>query len=300
MVAVIGISPEPPSIHAAEWVARLWPEALEATLVHTVPSVLGDVGSIEGTTYPVLDLQQIGEATGRAAIARAMTHLPEGTPIGQRLRRGNPLDGLIDAVDEVGGDLVAVGSSVKDALGSLFLGSISRGIVNHSPVSVLVAKTSPEGAPQITAVFAIDHSAYSTQCIDELKRLRPTGIRRLIVMTANELERSHAGLLVHGLPTLAEKAEHWISERLRDENARIAAELAREWGAECIAEVRELPVNEAIDACAAEHQADLVIVGGLGHGLFRRMLLGSVSFHQASTGPHSVLVLRPRNKSEAP
>jgi nucleotide-binding universal stress UspA family protein len=52
------------------------------------------------------------------------------------------------------------------------------------------------------------------------------------------------------------------------------------------------PIHEAIDRALDQASAELLILGAKGHSLLERLTLGSVSLHQAISGPCSVLILR--------
>ena len=55
------------------------------------------------------------------------------------VRRAHPVEALGDASDTC--DLIVVGSHGRGALGSLFLGSVSRGVLHHARCSVAVVRS---------------------------------------------------------------------------------------------------------------------------------------------------------------
>jgi nucleotide-binding universal stress UspA family protein len=267
-------------------------------VAHVIPPVFSDdAGVFEGAVYPFTDIQSERAILGSTIIGEAEDLLREKQIAYQsQLRWGSVPDHLIQLAAEEGADLIAVGSSRKGELGSLFLGSVSRSVLTGSPVSVLVAKHRPYHSDGLVAVFATDHSDYSKRCVDELIRIAPSGIRRIVVLTANELDATKVGTLVHGLPELANEAERWITDRLRLENGRICERLTAICPV-CEVAVKEMPVEEAIRSTMKEHGADLLILGAQGHGFFERLMLGSVSFRQAVAEEYSVLILRPNEGS---
>jgi nucleotide-binding universal stress UspA family protein len=293
MNVVIGIDSTPSSHDAAALVAAMWPQDLRVSLVNAIPSVLPDVEtSPTGAAAPMIEVQRSHEKAAWEAIDVVRARLPEAG-VESHLEWGPPAERLLAVAEAQRADLIAVGSTRKSALGSLFVGSVSREVLRASPVSVLVTKrptVHPEG---LVAVFATDHSEYANECLEELVRLAPSGLRRLVVLTSNEIDATKVGVLIHELPALADRAEGWITERLIQENRRIADQLSA-FGPRCEAVVKEMPVNAAIRLAMEEYQADLLILGAHGHGFFERFFLGSVSFHQVAAEPYSVLVLRPR------
>jgi nucleotide-binding universal stress UspA family protein len=54
---------------------------------------------------------------------------------------GHPSDAICDVAEEIGADLIVVGSGGHSKLHKLFLGSVSNQIVSHSPCDVLVVKS---------------------------------------------------------------------------------------------------------------------------------------------------------------
>ena len=64
--------------------------------------------------------------------------------------------------------LVAVGSERKGAFGSLFLGSVTRGLALESRVGVLIGKSAiPHDGP-LKVLLATDGSEYFDRCLEKL------------------------------------------------------------------------------------------------------------------------------------
>jgi len=144
----------------------------------------------------------------------------------------------------------------------------------------------------LSVVIATDHSQFMTDALAELCRMQPTGLKNVIVLTANAVVGSATTMLVHGLPELGEKAERWISEKVGEENQNVCQSIAS-LGASCTAEVREGYPNAVIGQAMAEHCADLLILGAPPHSSFERFAFGSVSAEEVLNAPYSVLALRP-------
>ncbi|MGV3618506.1 MAG: universal stress protein [Fimbriimonas sp.] len=295
MKTVLGIDLTSQSRIAAEWVLCLWKEKPQTVVGHVIPPVFSDdAGVFEGAVYPLTDIQSERAIIGSTTVGEVEEFLREhGACYKSRILWGAPTAELLTLAEEEEADLIAVGTTRKTSLGSLFLGSVSRGVLCGSETSVLVAKSRPKHPEGLVAVFATDHSDYSKKCVEELVRLAPSGIRHMVVLTANEIDRTNVGVLVNGLPHLAEEAEEWITSRLRQENGRICERLSAICPA-CEVVIKQSSVEEAIRSTMEEYDADLLILGAQGHGFFERLLLGSVSFHQVTAEEHTVLVLRPR------
>lgn len=70
-------------------------------------------------------------------------NLLEGSPpvplVKSVVRTGHPAEEIIKGSEEEGADLIMIGTR-GDRVGRFFIGSVSREVVNHSKVSVLVVK----------------------------------------------------------------------------------------------------------------------------------------------------------------
>jgi nucleotide-binding universal stress UspA family protein len=202
------------------------------------------------------------------------------------------IGGLLRYADEVCADLIAVGSSGKGEIAGWLTGSVRRGLVTGAYCSVLVAKGLPRPDGPVHAVLATDHSAYVDECVQELLRLSPRGLSRLTIVTAYPAEQLEQLQLY--VPALTCNLAESVERRLAEKNQALREHLAPLLGCEVDCRVAPGPVNDAIRACMAETQADLLILGAQGHGFWDRLTLGSVSFHQAFAEAYPVLILRAR------
>lgn len=62
-----------------------------------------------------------------------------GTKVSTAIREGHPADEILKAADEIGADLIMLGSKGNRA-SHTFMGSVSREVVNRADVPVFVAK----------------------------------------------------------------------------------------------------------------------------------------------------------------
>jgi nucleotide-binding universal stress UspA family protein len=56
------------------------------------------------------------------------------------IKDGHPAEKIIDTAEEIGADLIVVGSHGRHGAKRFFLGSVSAKIVEHAPCHVLVIK----------------------------------------------------------------------------------------------------------------------------------------------------------------
>ena len=96
--------------------------------------------SVFGHPYYERQLSQ-GLGYSRQAIAEAVeTARAAGIKSDGEIIEGNPADEIVSLADNRDADLVIVGSRGHGALAGALLGSVSREIVQHASVPVLVAK----------------------------------------------------------------------------------------------------------------------------------------------------------------
>jgi hypothetical protein len=172
-----------------------------------------------------------------------------------------------------------------------FVGSVSRSLAISCDASVLIAKGKiPEGR-KLKAVLATDHSDYSTRWIDRFLQMKPAGIGEIQVVTAYDIDDHEAEILHRNLPSLGGLVDTWIEDRLCDRNCELIDKLT-EAGYRAKCRVVKGDANDVIRRTMQDAQADLLIVGAQGHGFLERVLIGSVSLHQAVYEPYPGLIVR--------
>jgi nucleotide-binding universal stress UspA family protein len=145
--AVVAVDGSESAEHALEALARLpLPSEMETRVVHV--QAVGLPLMVPMITQEVID-QYDREAQGTAT--RIVEHAQErlrkaGRATTTEIRRGAAGEELVAAAREAGADLLVVGSANRSALGRLFLGSVSAGVLHHAPCSVLVARAAGGGA----------------------------------------------------------------------------------------------------------------------------------------------------------
>lgn len=208
---------------------------------------------------------------------------------------GHPTEALLRRAEALHAELVAVNASHARSEGVAALtGSVARGVAMGAHQSVLIARPSllykADDLP-LRAVFATDHSEYANRCLETLIDLAPRGISHLLVMSvAPELDLE---FLDRELPELGVSIAASVRQALERRSEQVAKRLAQEWPKVTIeTALYTQPIHEAIDRALDQASAELLILGAKGHSLLERLTLGSVSLHQAISGPCSVLILR--------
>ena len=243
-------------------------------------------------------MYRIHERDGRAELDIAATTIREaGHPVRTFLDRGDAAKTLVEHADKEQCDVIVARTTPKGYFGSLFFGSVAKGLLIGAHQSLLILKSDETSSKRLRVVFATDHSPYCDQCVDLLATMAPQGIAHLTILTANEVSAGVAGLLVNDLPDLKDIAPNWIREKIEERNQAICKKLAP-LNAVCESRIVDGHPNEAIKKVMEEEKADLLIIGAQGHGFFERLTMGSNSFHQVVSEPYSVLVLRPKFNHE--
>jgi len=139
-VFVVGVDDSPDAcaaLHVAAALARLLDGSL--VLVHVlVPREPATASGAHGC------LRTYREDVRRAeAVLRGAADLAADVVVGSELRFGDPARAICQRAQDLGADLVIVGSRRLGKLGRLLLGSVSQGVLERSPCSVLVALAPP-------------------------------------------------------------------------------------------------------------------------------------------------------------
>ncbi len=115
------------------------------TVVHVrhVPAGTNLSGAVRG---PIEETLNEIEAEVGAAAAEVL----DGAGVSWDLvvRSGSPGEQVLEALKEVGGDLVIIGSKRHSSVHNVLLGSTTAYLAAHSPVPVLVARSEQEAIPQ--------------------------------------------------------------------------------------------------------------------------------------------------------
>ncbi|WP_367306501.1 universal stress protein [Alicyclobacillus acidocaldarius] len=121
---------------AAECLEK-WPEArLTAVFVH-VPAVPTSEWTAEYAVQMEREAERLaGELRGE--IARRFAAF--GPRVAFRVEHGAPAERLVHAADELGADLIVLGSHGKSAVDRLLMGSVSTAVLHRAKQAVLVVR----------------------------------------------------------------------------------------------------------------------------------------------------------------
>lgn len=209
----------------------------------------------------------------------------EGAVAGTTIEAGAAHRMLLETADDVGADLVVMGSSETDGLA--LLGSTTDRVLRKSKVPVWVVDGRPR-LPPVEVLAPVDLSPLAEECVgrglrilDRICGSDPPRVEALFVLTHEEIEGSR-------------QFEPEQIRRLADEELEsFALRLDPEGRRGLRTEVREGEIRSEILRDVAEKPIDLVVLGTHGRSGFERFLLGSVAADVAARAPISVLVVPP-------
>src|SRR5438067_7414950 len=131
------------SIEAARQAGALLQPADHVTLVSVLTEVPGDdAGGFEGSVYSPGEQEQLWKqemAEAREELERTAAALSTAR-VDKRIEVGDVAGTICHVAEELGADVIVVGSHGRTGLERLFLGSVREDVVRHAPCPVLVVR----------------------------------------------------------------------------------------------------------------------------------------------------------------
>ncbi|SIS74752.1 universal stress protein [Alicyclobacillus vulcanalis] len=125
---------------AGEWALEFldkWPDLrLTAVYVH-VPSVPTSEWTAEYAIQMEQEAKKLAHELREEVNRRFAAHAPR---VAFRVEHGAPAERIVHAADEVGADLVVIGSHGKRMVDRLFVGSVSTAVMHKAKQAVLVVR----------------------------------------------------------------------------------------------------------------------------------------------------------------
>ena len=102
-----------------------------------------------GPYFVPLPTEEDLERNALEIVDRAEALVPEDVPVSTVVRHGSAAKAILERVEKGEHDLVVMGSRGLGPAGSLLLGSVSRAVLAHSPVPVLIARAGRTGGRDV-------------------------------------------------------------------------------------------------------------------------------------------------------
>ncbi|MHA7262187.1 universal stress protein [Arthrobacter sp. TMN-37] len=278
---VVGFDGSPAGRAAVEWAARrAGAQGHPVTLVHAVHEywLTPKSESYGAAIAAARDLLEAG--------AHLITAVAPEVHVRTHTHRGDVVRALSDLSEAA--EMVVLGSDKNDPASGQLIGAVSQqvAVMSLSPVAVIPV---PDDAARAGVVVGTDGSPEAVQAVD---------------WAAAEAERTGEDLLI--LTSCAvPSSETWVErprgdafQAIVEDHQRLLDRAAAMVGADhpgVRVRVRLETVEPAAEALLREaSSAGLLVVGSLGRGGLRRMLLGSVSHRILLNLTSPTLVTRPR------
>jgi nucleotide-binding universal stress UspA family protein len=219
--------------------------------------------------------------------AQAMLVEKSGAKVaGTHLKEGSAVDEVLDLAEEIGADLIVVGSRGRGPVKRLVLGSVSEGIVHHTSRPVLVLRGGSGTWPPRRVVIGDDGSEATRAAASLATGIgKPFGARVLLLRAYPQLPE----IDLEGRTLDA----RMVDDELRREERKLE-ERALQIGGDLGVRPRVRidvgdPAARLLEAAEERHEGDrtLLAVGSRGLGPIQRARMGSVSTKvlRAAKGP---------------
>jgi nucleotide-binding universal stress UspA family protein len=202
----------------------------------------------------------------------------------------SPAHGLHGLAEEIGADLVVVGSSRHSSLGQVLAGNVGLGLLHGSPCAVAIAPRGYRDQAELTTItVGFDGSEESVLALHdavELGRATAADLRIVAVAEAPPTVYGKGPGARAGWKELKSAIEEHLREQLDKPQRAIPTGVAAE---------ATLTSGDPAGALADAGRipGTLLFIGSRGYGPLRRVLLGSVSSKLAGAAPCPIIV-RPR------
>ncbi|HWM87924.1 MAG TPA: universal stress protein, partial [Kofleriaceae bacterium] len=266
-------------------------------LAHVV-ALPGDV--VEDSSYDPIFRAQIASAElGTLHRAQATDLLQEtaqrcealGVETESILVDDNPSDGLARAADDVGADLMVVGTHGRTGLKRFLLGSVAERAVRLALVNSMVAREPiPDGRGFRRILVATDFSPSADAALAFALTVAPADAR-IEVVHCWQAPISPAGIPVEPMRGELRRVVDETGERLMAKQADTRARVTFV--------PLESSAAEGIRRRAEEEGAELIVTGSHGRRGVRRWLLGSVTETIVRHAPCSVMVVHGESPDES-
>jgi nucleotide-binding universal stress UspA family protein len=257
-----------------------------ATLFVEAGVELHVVHAWQSVPHPVIDADYYEEGARRLLEEEIEFVSDAGAAVGgTHLVMGPPVDVILDLAEEIGADLLVVGSRGHGTLGRLILGSVSEGVVHHATCPVLVLRGGEDAWPPERVVIGDDGSEAAKKAGEMASSIGELfGARCALVRAYPELPE--ADLAGRALDPRAVDDALRRAERELHERAEVLGNVSGRHPRMTLA-AGDASVAILEEAREGDELRTLIALGSRGLGLARRLRLGSVSTKvlRAARGP---------------
>jgi nucleotide-binding universal stress UspA family protein len=207
--------------------------------------------------------------------------------VSKLIRYGTPAKQILEEIKKGDYDLVIMGAHDQPSFGELFLGSVSRRIVDQSPISVLIVRQPSSNLDKILVPIAGRKASNPTvQMSARLAKAFKAKVTLLHV--ASTIPSMYSGM---------DRLDENLSELLQTDsriarNIREFAAMLRSIGIDAHIELRHgTPIDEIFCALEKENYA-LMVIGSSRHSRFNRLFTDEIALQLVDHAFCPVLVMK--------
>jgi nucleotide-binding universal stress UspA family protein len=296
MKALLAIDGSQESAMAIETAASLtWPPDSRLEIISVAPTeveVYGGAFAV-GASVPTPEVrEQLVDDCRRRVDAAAERLRRPGLAVAERVIEGRAASVILEEAERTSAELIIVGARQHGTIERVLLGSVSAEVVDHAHCPVLVARK-PTAWRVLIATDGSSDAALGAGFVAASGLFDAAGARVVNVVDVPAawwlgFTPSDGTLATDAYATVVTDATGHARSVAAAAVRRLRAE-----GMEAQSVLREGPAPAEIIAEAESWDADLVVVGTRGHGLLKRLLLGSTARTVLHHAPMSVLIVRP-------
>lgn len=241
------------------------------------------------------EVEALLERTAASALARDIAPHADGMLRIVQIQRRAPFagDAIVEYAEEIGADLIVLGTHGRRGLSHLLLGSVANEVVRRATCPVMTARARPQGS-HLGAIerilVPIDFSGSSETALAAARDLAIQWTASLDLLHVIE-ETVMPAFYAAGVTSLLQ-LDPEIRTRCEAEMQRRLAQLA-DTSLAVATHVREGKAAREIVAFAEETGTDLIVLATAARSGLERLLLGSVAEKVVRLAPCPVLVVRP-------
>lgn len=183
---------------------------------------------------------------------------------------GDPPDTIVEIAENKKADLIAIGTHGRKGIKKLLMGSVTSGVLAHSPCDVLVVKKScPASRGAYGSILVpFDGSEFGKKALSQACRIA-------------EIEGSNVTVL-YVVPRYEEMVEFYMTSSIKNSLTKeaekitgVAADLALKKGVHAKLLIDYGDIGSRIAETASREKNDLIIMGTRGWGSINKVVIGS-------------------------
>jgi nucleotide-binding universal stress UspA family protein len=207
-------------------------------------------------------------------------------------RWGNAIEEVLRASRSLRTDLTVIGAKGHTNIELILLGSVSQGVVQHSPKPVLILRPGPDDLDRV--MIGYDGSSQAKKAVEFLDHLGlPDGVMLHLVYVVEPFEPPRGGgarFRRHALDEL--KALNEQQQRDAEKALGVMADQLQSRGRKVDTDVLSGAAGPTLDKAAVDSGADLIVLGVRKPSPESRYLLGGTAEKLVRNSRSSVLVVK--------